>query len=417
MSYVSQVSYRDSANLDAFSRLRVSTPQGLFDGQFTYNLLPLQFEPIMANGGAGVGTITHDPTDRCALMTFTGAGSGAMARLQSYEYVRYQPGRSQAAFITFNFVEAVADVLKFAGLSSWGSTAAGVGNGVEFQLNGTTKQFTIYSDTGAGDETVTQANWNLDKLDGIGVSGYTLDITKTQILVLDLQALYTGRVRVGFDIGGTIAYAHEFRHANLIASPYMQTASLPVRCGMSTSAGSITTTVKFICSAVISEGGQDELGGLNCSVGGTATAGSGTDTHILSIRPKTTFNGFTNRVKLVPDTVDILVTGSNPVLWKLCVGQALSGTTAFTDVNLAYSAVEYNTAGTASGAPALVLEQGYCPASNQTKGQTTPRIANRFPITLDAAGAVRANGTLTLLVQGLGGTSATQAVINWRELR
>lgn len=403
----------DGANLDAFSRLRVSQPQGLFDGQFTYNLLPLQYEPITNGTGA---TITHDSTNRCALMTFSNTATGGKAYLQSYEYVRYQPGRSQAAFVTFNFVEAKTDCLKFAGVSDWGSVSAGVGNGIEFQLSGSTKQFTVYSDTGVGDETVTQANWNLDKLDGTGASGIALNMAYAQILVIDFQALYVGRIRVGFDIGGNIVYAHEFNHSNLLTNPYIQYATLPVRCGM-TCTGTVSTTMNFICSAVISEGGQEENGGVPAAAEGTATAGSGADTHILSVRPKTTFNSITNRVKLVLDSVEILVTGNQPVLYKLVVGQAISGTTTYSDVNTTYSAFEFNTAGTISGTAALVLQQGYVPASNQTKAVANPKITNRIPIALSAAGAVRANGTVSVLVQGVGGTSACRASLNWRELR
>ena len=47
------VTIGDSVHVDSFSRLRVSSPQGLFDGQFTYNLLPLQFEAVTANGVGG----------------------------------------------------------------------------------------------------------------------------------------------------------------------------------------------------------------------------------------------------------------------------------------------------------------------------------------------------------------------------
>jgi hypothetical protein len=36
---------------------------------------------------------------------------------------------------------------------------------------------------------------------------------------------------------------------------------------------------------------------------------------------------------------------------------------------------------------------------------------------LNAAGAVRANGTITLLVTGIGGTSACRAIMNWKEIR
>ena len=234
------VTIKDSANLDAFSRLRVSNPLILFNSQFTYDLAPILFEQITNGAGA---TIAHDTTNRCATLTFAGTGAGGSSYMQSYEYLPYQPGRSQLIFVTFNMISAVANVVKFAGYSD-GT------NGIEFQLNGITKQFHIYSATGEGNETVTQSSWNLDKLDGTGASGITLDITKTQILIIDIQALYVGRVRIGFDIGGQVVYAHEFQHANLASFPYIQSANLPVRCGMTCSALS-TTSMEFICSAVI----------------------------------------------------------------------------------------------------------------------------------------------------------------------
>lgn len=403
------IAIADGANLDSFSRLRVSNPQGIFEGQFTYNLLPLQYEPIAANGGGGTATVAHDATNRCALMTFSSALTGATAYMQSFEYVRYQPGRSQAAFITFNMIAGVANVLKFAGLCDGA-------NGIEFRLNGTAKQIAILSDTTTGDVVKDQTDWNLDKLDGSGASGITLDITKTQILVIDFQALYVGRVRVGFDIGGKIVYAHQFIHANLDANPYIQNASLPVRCGM-TASGTVTTTMNFICSAVLSEGGQEENGGVPATVEGTVTAGNGADTHILSIRPKTTFNALSNRIKVVLDSVDVVVTGNSPVLWKLVIGQALTAPT-YADVNATYSCMEALAgAGTLSGTPALTILSGYVAATAQNKGTTNKNVSSKITITLNAAGAVRANGTVTVLVQGIGATSACRVALNWRELR
>ena len=57
MSYLRQVTIADGANLDAFSRLRVSSPQGIFDAQLTYNLRPLVFEQLTNGSGAAVA---HD---------------------------------------------------------------------------------------------------------------------------------------------------------------------------------------------------------------------------------------------------------------------------------------------------------------------------------------------------------------------
>jgi len=331
--------------------------------------------------------------------------------MQSYEYLPYQPGKSQLSFLTFNFEGGVADVLKFAGYSD------GV-NGVEFQLNGTTLQFIIYSGTGTGNQTVVQSSWNLDKLDGTGSSGYTLDVTKVQILVIDLQALYAGRVRVGFDIGGNIIYAHEFLHANSVTPPYLQTASLPVRCGM-TCTNTVSTTMYFLCSTVISEGGLDDVNQFGYSFSQTSTPVNvaTSPTHVMSLRPKLTFNGISNRSRVAFIDVEIFNNGNQPVYWELCLGQAISGTTTFNDVNTTYSSTEYNILGTISGSPAIIIDAGFVAASGGAKGVTNTAVNSRYPITLDAAGAHRSLGTLSLVLTSLSGTQSCYGAMKFREIR
>jgi hypothetical protein len=404
----SQVSIADSANLDAFSRLRVSNPLILFNAQLTYDLAPILLEQITSGSGA---TIAHNTTNRYGLMTFASTPSGGKSYMQSYEYLPYQPGRSQLIFVTFNMIQGVANVLKFAGYSD------GV-NGIEFQLNGTTKQFTLYSGTSSGNQTISQSSWNLDKLDGTGTSGITLDISNVQILVIDIQALYAGRVRVGFDIDGSIVYAHEFLHANNITPPYLQSANLPVRCGMTCTA-TVSTTMYFLCSSVISEGGTEDINTFGYTFqqdSGPISVGTG-GTHVLSLRPKTSFNGIANRTRVAYIDVEIYNAGNQPVQWQLCIGQAISGTTTYNNVNSTYSSSEYNILGTLSGSPTIVIDGGFVAASGGTKGVTNTAIVSRYPITLNQAGAVRALGTLTLKATSLSGTQTIHTSIKFREIR
>jgi len=407
MAYVETTLIRaaDSPSIDAFSRLRVSNPTGLFDAQFTYNLNPLLFEAVTNGSGA---TVTHDATNRQAVMTFSSTPTGGKAYMQTYEHFRYQPGKSQLVFVTFNMNGGAADVLKFAGYS----TGA---NGIEFRLNGTTPQIAILSDTDKGDDIVSQATWNLDTLDGNGPSGITLDFSTVQILVIDLQALYVGRVRVGFDIDGLVYYAHEFKHANIDAAPYIQTVNLPIRAGM-TCTGTVSTTMNFICCSVISEGGSDTTADRTFGIEGNGTAGSGTRAHILSLRPKTTFNSIVNRISFALDSVTVGNAGTRLVFWELVLGQAITGTTTYADCNATYSAFEYNTAGTISGSPAIVIASGYV-GQNTGSGFAQRNILSRYPITLNEAGAVRALGTLSLIATGIGGTSDVRATFNWAERR
>lgn len=403
MSYLGSLTIRDSANLDAFSRLRASTPNVVFDAVFSYNLLPYRLESIVSGTGAA---ITHDKTNRCAKLDFASTPAGGTCYVQTYEFFKYQPGRSQLVIAGFNFRAKTADVTKFIGYSD-GT------NGVEFFVVGTgALSFRILSGTAGGGQTVAQSAWNLDRLDGTGPSGINLDITKIQLLIIDLQA--TGRIRVGFDIGGSFVYAHEFLFANSASEPPLQYVSLPLRGGM-LATGTVTATMDLHSAAVITEGGSAEPYGLPQTVKATVSVGSGVATHALSLRPSLTYEGVTNRNTLALYSLDVLVTGNSPVEVTVAVGQAITGTTTFTAA--ANSAFEVNTAGTLSGSPALAIETSYVPASNSSKGAVQRNLLQRIPITLSAAGAQRLNGTLSVILKGIGGATTAAVALNWLELR
>ena len=376
----------------------------MHDAQFTYDLVPLQYDTIKVGSGA---TITHDATNRNADLKFANTPTNGIVAMQSFDFYRYQPGKSQLIFVTFNMRGGDTSVIKFAGYSD------GI-NGIEFVVDEFTPKFRILSGSDEGNEEVSQGSWNLDKMNGRGPSRVRLDLEKVQILVIDLQALYVGRVRIGFDLGGEIAYAHEFSHANIDEHVYIQTANLPVRVGMTCTDTVNAAEVDFICASVISEGGQEETGAYYFSVEGTATAGNNVDSLIVAIQPDTLFNGFVNRTKIILESIEVTVTGNNPVVWKLVVGQGLTGMAA-TEIDATYSATDKVT-GIPSGAGVTVL-QGYCPATTQNKAAITKPSSMKYPITLDHSGAITPMGRVVLLAKGVGGTSATRAIFNYKEIR
>jgi hypothetical protein len=389
---------------DAFSRLRVSNATGLTDHQFTYDLAPLLFDTITVGTGTA---ISHDKTNRCAKMTMAASPANSEVAMQTFEWFKYQAGKSQLVFITFNLRGAKDSIIKYAGYGN-------KDNAIRLQLNGTQAQIAILSKTGSGNEVVNQEDWNLDRMDGNGC-GIKLDWNKTQILVLDFQALFVGRVRVGFDVDGDIIYAHEFNHANILSDPYIQTATLPIRVGMISSAASTTDTLDLICSSVISEGGSEDISAYQFASSTSVTAGNNTDTHVISIQPDTSIEGIENHEKILLDGFDIIVTGNNPVIYKVVIGQELTSITA-TDANAAYSGVDV-VAGTLSGSPAIVIDQGYIASGASVKGTISRPISFKYPITLGHDGLPRALGRITILAQGIGGISAIQCTLKWREIR
>jgi hypothetical protein len=77
---------------------------------------------------------------------------------------------------------------------------------------------------------INQANFNRDTLDGLGASGYKVDITKMQMV--GLQYTWYGAGFVDFMMRGSDGnwvYAHRFRNNNVNDEAYMRTGNLPVR--------------------------------------------------------------------------------------------------------------------------------------------------------------------------------------------
>lgn len=75
-----------------------------------------------------------------------------------------------------------------------------------------------------------QSNFNRDTLDGLGASGYRVDITKMQMI--GLQYTWYGAGFVDFMMRGSDGnwvYAHRIRNNNVNDEAYMRTGNLPVR--------------------------------------------------------------------------------------------------------------------------------------------------------------------------------------------
>lgn len=420
MSYFSQISYSDTGSLDAFSRLRTSGPEDLLSVQCQYDAEPLQLE----GGATGTGVApTHNADTRMVALSAT-AGSGT-SFLQSYQYSPYQPGRSQYIATTFVLGAGVAGATVDVGYFD-------ANNGVILRQNGTTNyQLILRTSTGGSvsdTNIVAQSAWNIDTmLSGTGPSGKTIDFTKAQIMIIDLQFLGMGRVRVGFDIDGVLYYVHEFLNANNLTLPYMQIATLPIGMLITATSTADTKTAYFKCATVQSEGGNLSLIGNSFSTPETtATAGNGTRVPLVAIRPKTTFNSLTNRTLFELTKLNILATGADPIFWELVVGGNYSGQT-YADVNSTYSAFEYTSVpGTYTNLTGgIVIASGYVGGAG-SGGTSRPQVtvidipallSRKYPIALNRAGAVRSLGTLTLLVTGIGATVVCRGSMNFKEIR
>ena len=238
---------------DAFGRLRISSTQTLFDSKLLISASP-QFWDDAQTSGSGTSS-TYSKPRASVTLAVSGATAGTRVR-QTKKWFDYQPGKSHLIYVTFVMGAAATGITRRVGYFN-------TLDGIFLEQTATATSFIVrsrVSGTPLDTDRAAQSEWNLDKLDGTGPSGQTLDLSLSQILFIDFEWLGVGRVKCGFVIDGLYVTCHEFVNANINAAVYMSSPNCPVRYELINDGTGGAATFECICSSVISEGGRTELG-------------------------------------------------------------------------------------------------------------------------------------------------------------
>lgn len=387
-------------NVDAFGRVRSSSPYTLFDSQNRYAKNDLWSEST-ATGG----TVTYDANASTVELNVT-TSSGSEVVRQTYRSFSYQPGKGLLNLNTFVMGAAKTNLRMRVGYFN-------TQNGVFLQRTDSAVSFVrrTYVTGAAVDTTVAQADWNGDKLDGTGDSGYTLDLTKAQITWMDFEWLGVGSVRCGFVIDGNFIVCHTFNNANNLSSVYMTTAILPVRYEVTnTGATASSSTFKQICSSVISEGGYEKKVALDVARMTTANAAIGSAfVPLVSIRLA---SGRTGAV-VIPDGYSVLPTAASATTFEVVLvkNPTLTGaswvSTSSSNVEADLSATSF-TGGT-------IVQQQFILSSTQSSGITSGGGDYNWDLQLGATlGGV--SDIYTLAVRALSGTQTAIGSLSFWDL-
>lgn len=400
---------------DAFGRQRMSQPFTMFDSSYRFADNGLWATAITAGG-----TATFNAAQGLMDLAVTTANNSEVIR-ETTKVFSYQPGKSLQVLSTFVFEPVKENLRQRLGYYS-------TQNGYFLELGGTEESLCFVERsivTGVVTEKrVSQmggvygfgdTGWNTDKLDGEGPSGITLDISKAQILFMDLEWLGVGTVRIGFVIDGQFIVCHQFQHANLITSTYITTASLPLRyeiknTGITTSA----STLKQICSTVISEGGYT-LAGTQQTIGTPITSPkaltlAGTYYPVVALRLKA------SRLDAITilSAISLMGVGNNEKYsWRVLANTTTSGGT-WTSAG-SNSAVEYSldSTGVSGG---RVLASGYFSASNQGSPSIDILKEALFAFQLERNGLTGTPYEVALAVAGANASQEVYASVDWEEI-
>lgn len=93
------------------------------------------------------------------------------------------------------------------------------------------------------DTKIPQSSWNMDKMDGTGASGFSLDLSRMQMFFIDYSWYGAGAIRWGLrGNNGIITYVHKIANNNINYEAYMRTGNIPARYETSTFPYVTTTT-------------------------------------------------------------------------------------------------------------------------------------------------------------------------------
>ena len=393
-----------NASKDAFGRQRVSNPFTLFDSSHRF-----KDNSLWSTATTGTASATFDVNEGLVDLTVDNSINSEVVR-ETTKVFSYQPGKSLLIMNTFVMEPSKTGLRQRVGYY-------GDSNGIYLELANSTL-YIVKRTSVSGvlvNTRISQSSWNVDSLDGTGYSGVTLDISKAQILYSDIEWLGVGSVRVGFVINGQYLLCHVFNHANEITSTYITTASLPLRYEIkNTAATSGSSTLKQICSTVISEGGY-ELRGLQQAVTIPVNAPrdctvANTYYPVISLKLK---SGFLDAIVILT-ALSMLGTGNNSIFnWQMVASGTTTGG-SWIDAG-ANSAVQYNISGT-SFSGGRVLASGYLTSSAQ--GQISVDILKEalFKFQLERNGLTSTPNELTLIIASKVSGDDVYASMDWEEI-
>lgn len=307
---------------------------------FPYNLNT----DIVNTTTVGSGAVTH--SNQFAVVE-SGAATSSSGRLQSNRLLEYHPGMGGLARFTTIFSNGVA-----------GNTQiSGIGNDVDgffFGYNETA--FGILHRSSGVDTWISQSSWNADVMDGTGPSGMTLDTSKGNVFQVRYQWLGFGAIRFYIEnqYTGVLVLVHTIDYTNQNTFTSTDNPTFPF-CAMSENTTNNTSVqMKIPSIGLFIEGNPGTTSHTRNAIDNEKTIAISTETNIITIRNKTTYQSIANLVQIQPDFLSVATDGNKSVHIHVYLNATLGGTPSYTDIRTNNSVVDYDIAGTTVSGGILV---------------------------------------------------------------
>lgn len=375
--------------------LAVANSTTVFDHFYKSGLGP----SIWASATNAGATESFNANERVADLTVP-TTSGAYVYRQTRKRFRYYPGRSVQASLTFNAGGTQTNIRKRFGYFD-------VNNGLFLEFNGSDIAFKVRSSS-SGTPTdfisIPRTSW-IDKLDGTGPSGATIDFTKTVFMLIEFLWQGAGYIKVSFLQGRKQLVAIDrdfFGPSNGLSGSFMANPTLPFRIEVENTGTSSGVTVKHVCTA-LKVFTDNTIEGVPNAVNNGTAGKSVTNTPVISLRVRSTTP--TRLIELTNG--DTFIGGNNTAYVNIYLNATLTGASWVS----AGSCSEYDISATSFTGGTLV-------SSKIARGNAPISLQDVIPFVNNILGEDLAGNKdiVTIVVQSFAGTITAHASLEWKEL-
>ena len=303
-------------NISAFGDINTASFTPLVQLDFVYGI------NIQTGKSSIVNTGIVD-TDLSRLRLQTGTDSTGSAIFESVRPAKYRPGQGIDARFTFAFETPIVNSRQ----------EMGVGNLIDGYFFGyIDTQFGIIHRNNSVETFIPQSTWNVDKCDGTGESGVTLNPTFGNIGRVKYPFLGYGNIifLIENPITSLFMIVHIIQYVNTtklvqLNNPNLQFWSRVVNTGN-------TSNLTMYCGSVgIFLSGERKFLGAVWGANNNKTGISTTTTNILTIKNCTTYNGINNKSLIRLKSISFASDSGNSIATLLVIkNPTLGGTPVYT---------------------------------------------------------------------------------------
>lgn len=229
---------------------------------------------------------------------------------------------------------------------------------------------------------IPQSQFNIDKVDGTGPSGYNVDLSKMQMFYIDYSWYGAGFIRWGLrGINGDVFYVHKMENNNINQEAYMRSGNLPARYE-SSSMPPVTATTALVGELDLSLSVASTLGFPNS---GTLLVKNGSVTEFINYSEKTSnsFVGLTRAKAGITTAATLTIaagsnTGTLTSVANLQVGMRVNSAsipegTYVTSINTSNNSIRISSAATAANpTDVLIVPMGASTPQTFAYSATSP---------------------------------------------